>query len=150
MEREYCWFLLGICGLLSQLGGTFWKSYRREFIALAMGVAWCVFQGFTWNIFLFIIAQDIAFRLPFTLKGDGVPGNALNWLWLPLWGILICSPVLILNWHVWPATAILGLILALMGALSNIKATARYFQWKFVEFFIGSCPSIVMCYAITL
>lgn len=150
MKTEYCWFLLGITGLLSQLGGTCCKSYRREFVSLAMAGTWIMFQGFTWNVLLFAVSQDIAFRMPFTKFGDSIPNDWRNWLWLPLWGVFICGQVLILNWHVWPATMICGALLALLGVLSNIKATARFFQWKMVEMAEGLLPAVVLCYAITL
>lgn len=150
MELEYCWFVLGLTGLLSQLGGTFWKSWRREFIALSLAVTWVIFQGFTWWILLYVILQDAAFRMPFTLHGNSIHANGLNLVWLPIWAVFICGSPLLLNWSIWPAVLVLSLILALFGVLSNIKATERFFQWKLVEFFIGVLPAIAMCLGITL
>lgn len=150
MNIEIIWFLVPICGLLSQIGGTWAKWVRRYLIPVLMGVMVFMFKGFTWNIFPMVLAQFAVFTLPFTLKGDGIPENPINWLWLPIWGVLLCSPPLILNWHVWPATVILGLFMAVLGALSNVKTVANWFQWKLVEAFEGIFPAIILCLSVSL
>lgn len=152
MKLEMIWLLVPLCGLLSQLGGSDYapKAVRRYGIPILMALAVWYFKGFMWNIIPMAITQWAAFCLPFTLIGDGVPKHAVNWLWLPVWGVLICCSGLWINIAVWPATLILGAILGMFGALSNIKATAKWFQWKYVEFVEGCVPAIALCFAVTL
>ena len=152
MNLEMIWLIVPICALLSQLGGSDYapKSLRRIAIPVLMALAAWYFAGFTWNIIPMAIMQYGAFTLPFTLIGDGVPKHKRNWAWLPVWGVLVCSPSLWINLSVWPAVGVLGLFLGLLGALSNIPATAKYFQWKFVEMFIAGCPATVLCLALTI
>ena len=152
MKLEIIWLIVPICAFLSQLGGSDYapKSLRRIAVPALMAIAAWYFAGFTWNIIPMAIMQWGAFTLPFTLIGDGVPGKAVNWLWLPLWGVLVCSPSLWLNLSVWPAVGVLGLVLGLLGALSNIKATAKYFQWKFIEMFISGCPAACLALSLTI
>ena len=150
MKTEMIWLLVPICGFLSQLGGSDYapKAVRRFGIPIFMGIAVWYFYGFTCNIIPMLLTQWGAFCLPFTLIGDGVPGRWQNWAWLPLWGVLICCSPVWINSFVWPAVGVLGAILGLFGALSNIKATAKWFPWKFCEVMIGACPAVVLCFAV--
>lgn len=152
MNLEMVWLIVPISGLLSQLGGSDYapKAFRRIGIPLLMALAVWYFKGLSWQIFAMAITQYGAFTLPFTLIGDGVPQHPMNWAWLPLWGVLLCSAPLWLSLDVWPAVVVLGFILGLFGALSNIKITAKWFQWKLVEFFQGCAPAVVLCFALTL
>jgi hypothetical protein len=152
MKLEMIWLLVPLTGIASQLGGSdnIPKAVRRIGIPLLMALAVTVFKGWSWWIIPMILTQWGSFCLPFTLIGDGVPKHPLNWVWVPLWGILICISPLWLHPNVWLATGLLGVFLGILGILSNIKATARYFQWKLVEFAIGAFPAISLCYAITL
>ena len=149
-DLELIWLLVPLAGLLSQIGGTWWKGARRFIVPLLLGASAWIFGGFSWLIIPMVIAQFAVFTMPFTLKGNGIKEHWFNWLWVPLWSVLLCSPPLILNYHVWPATLILGAILAILCILSNLKATERWFQWKLCEFMIGACPATVLCFAITL
>jgi len=152
MNLEMIWLIVPIAGLLSQLGGSDYapKAVRRFGIPILMAVAACYFAGFSWWIVPMVVTQWAVFTLPFTLIGDGVPQHPMNWGWLPLWGVLLCSSPLWLSLSVWPAVAILGAVLGMFGALSNVKTTAKWFQWKFVEFIKGCAPAIVLCFAVTL
>lgn len=150
MNPELIWMLVPLAALLSQIGGTWFKWARRILIPLLFLAAAWIFKGFSWLLIPLALAQFGAFTLPFTLKGNGIPEYWFNWLWVPLWAILICTPPLILNWHVWPATVICGLFLGLICTLSNIAIMAKWFQWKLCELFIGACPAVVLCFAVTL
>lgn len=150
MKTELCWMLLPVTGLLSQIGGTWWKAARRLLIPLAMGLTYVLFAGWSWLLLPMVLLQWGAFSLPVTKFGNSIPGDKRNWLWLPLWGLLIASPSLVLNVSVWPAALTLGLFLAILVVLSNIRTTAHYFQWKAVELVEGLVPATVLCLAITL
>jgi hypothetical protein len=151
MTQELCWLIVPVCGLLSQMGGTWNKAFRRYGIPILMAVTWCVFMGFDWRVLLMALLQWGAYCLPITLKGDSVNGNGLlNWLWLPVLGILICSSPLVMDTVAWPATVIFGLTYGIFCALSNTPATAKWFQWKFVELFSGMFPAAVLCFTLTL
>ena len=150
MNKELAWMLLGPIGLLSQFGGTWWKSYRRHIIPV-MSVAWAwFFVGFFKEYIPMAIHLALGFTNPITKFGDSIPNDWRNWLWLPFWGVFVCSSALWLNWHYWPVCLICGLLLATLVALSNIKATARWFPWKMVELFEGILPIMPLCYFITL
>lgn len=151
MKTELCWMVVPITGLLSQIGGTWWKASRRFLIPIIMATTWVVFAGWSWAVPAMMVCQWGAFTLPVTLKGDSVPNNGwFNWVWLYIKGILTSLSPLVFNLDLWPITVILGLTYGLMVTLSNIPATAKYFQWKLVELFHGMFPLIVLCFAITL
>jgi len=151
MNQELCWMVLPITGILSQIGGTWFKWARRYVIpVVAAGMVWYFTGHFYWQLIPMMLGMYGAFCLPVTLKGDGIPEHWLNWLWLPLWGILICSGVLWLHLGYWLISLTFGLFLAILVALSNVPACAKFFQWKMVEFFEGVLPLIPLCYFITL
>lgn len=151
MNKELVWMALPITGLLSQIGGTWWKGARRFIIpVLSVGLLW-LFTGYVeWAVIFMAIHLWAAYSLPITKFGDSIPNDWRNWLWLPFWGVFLCSSVLWLNWHYWPSCVITGLIMAILVVLSNIKQTAQWFQWKWIEMFIGMLPLFPLCFLITL
>jgi len=151
MENELCWMVLPVAGLLSQMGGKWWKAYRRYFIPIiAVATGWISTGNFYFGWIFMMLHLWGAFSLPITLKGDSIPEHTINQLWLPVWGVLLCSSVLWLNIHYWLIAVICGLLLAILVFLSNIPTTAKYFQWKFVELFGGILPLVPLCFLITL
>ena len=150
MDKEFCWMILGITGLLSQIGGT-WAKWARRYIIpiLIAGMAW-YYIGFQWKLIPMMLMMYGVFCLPITLKGNGIPDHWVNWIWIPMWAILLCSSVLWLNIYYWECSIICGILLSTMVILSNINLTQKYFQWKMVEFFEGVFPIIPICYLITL
>ena len=151
LSTEMCWLVLPIVGLLSQLGGTFWKGYKRFIIPIvAVVTAWLFIGHFYWGFIPMALHLWGAFCLPVTLKGDSIPKHLVNQLYLPIWGILLCSSALWLNIHYWLVAVICGLLLAILVFLSNMPKTAKYFQWKYCEMFIGMLPLIPLMYVITL
>lgn len=152
MSLEMIWLLVPICGLLSQLGGSDYapKAIRRFGIPLAMVVAILLFHGWTWWVLPMLLTQWGAYTLPFTLVGDSVPGKAINWLWLPIWGILLCVSSLWITLLIWPGVLAVGLLVGLLGAASNLPWYSRWMQWKLVELFIGAGPAICTCWSLTI
>lgn len=150
MTSEIIWMTIPIAALLSQIGGTWFKLARRLGIPLLLVGSWCYFVGMDFLIFLFGIALFGAYCLPFTLIGDDVGNNPINWLWLPVKGMLLCSPCLILDPSYWPGVIIGGLIFGAISACSNLKKTLKFFQWKFVEMFHGAIPATIYCLIATL
>lgn len=142
--------MLPVAAILSQLGGTFLKALRRIVIPLLFLVAIVYFKGFSWLIIPAVLAQFGVFTLPFTFKGNGIPEHWFNWIWVFIWGVLICAPAMFLNLAVWPAVLVCGLFLGLICALSNIAIVAKWFPWKLCEAFIGICPAICLCFATSL
>jgi hypothetical protein len=149
MNIEMIWLSAPIAGLLSQIGGTCWKLARRLLIAIMLAGSYLYFFGFSWLIILFIILQCAVYTLPFTLTGDSVD-KPIDWIWIPVKGILMSSPSLILNPSIWVIMIICAFIWAILAILSNVKKTARYFPWKMVEIFHGMMPAICFCYAVTI
>jgi hypothetical protein len=150
MNKEMVFLIIPVCGFLSQLGGSDYapKSFRRLGIPIVMGLAVWYFQGVSVNILLMMITQYGAYTLPFTLIGDGVPQNKLNWLWIWIWSILVSASALWVNASVWPAVLIIGAILAVFCTLSNIPQTAGYFPWKLCEMVLGAAPAVVLSFAV--
>ncbi len=150
MNLELCWFSLPLCAILSQIGGTWWKGARRFGIPLAMLVTYVTFVGWNWLLIPMALLQFGVFTFPVTLKGDSIPdGGFINWAWLPVLYILTSLPPVLLLPRLWFVSVILGCIMALLTTLSNVQSTAKYFQWKAVEFFHGVMPAIVLCLTIT-
>lgn len=152
MKLEMIWIIIGICGFLSQLGGSDYapKMLRRIIISLVMFLAIWYFKGFSWVLIPLAVTQWAVYTLPFTLIGNGIPEHWFNWVWVWIWGVLLCVSSLWLNVAVWPAVLICGLVLGLLAILSNVKAVANWFQWKLIEFFIGVCPAICVCLSVTI
>ena len=152
MKLEMIYLIIPICAFLSQLGGSDYapKAFRRFGIPLVMGAAVWYFAGWSWMIPLMMVTQWGASTLPFTLKGDGIPEHTINWYWIWLWAWLKGVSVLWISLSIWPAILICGGILALCATLSNVKATSKYFQWKFVEMGHGAVPSICLALSLTI
>jgi len=153
MNNEMCWLVLPIVGLLSQLGGSPYvgKWIRRYGIPIiAVATAWIFTGHFYYGFIPMALHLYGAFCLPVTLKGDSIPKHLVNQLYLPIWGIILCSSALWLNTSYWLVAVICGLLLAILVFLSNIPKTAKYFQWKYCEMFIGMLPLIPLMYVITL
>jgi len=151
MNNEMCWLVLPIVGLLSQLGGTFWKGYKRFIIPIvAVATAWMFIGHFYYGFIPMMLHLWLGFTLPITLKGNSIPEYTINKLWIPLWAIFLCSSALWLNTIYWLVAVICGLLLAILVFLSNMPKTAKYFQWKGVELFEGIFSLIPLMYVITL
>lgn len=152
MNLEMIWLIVPICAFLSQLGGSDYapKALRRICIGIVIIAAVWYFKGLSWQVFMTALTQFGAFTLPFTLIGDGIPDHWFNWIWIWIWGILICVSALWLNLAVYPAILVCGISLGIMALLSNIPKTAKWFQWKMIEFFVGSFPAICVCLALTI
>ena len=147
---EVCWLSLPIVGMLSQIGGTWWKAARRYGIPLiAVGMMW-MFTGFDLRLIPMGLHMFAAFCMPVTKFGDSIPGDWRNWVWIQVWGALLCTPVIWLSMQYLVPALVCGALLTTMVALSNIKCTAKWFQWKFVELFEGILPLVPLCYLITL
>ena len=142
MKSELLWLSLPIIGLLSQLGGTFNKLYRRIGIPTTLVILYLIAQTFDFSHFLwlrYIIVWLWAFfcsTLPFTLIGNSIKEHWLNWIWVWVLGLLNGAIVLVLNYKLFYLILIPVLVYGTTITLSNIKVTAKYFQWKFVEFII--------------
>ena len=136
INRELVWLLLPLVGLLSQLGGTYNKLFRRIVVPLVITLAAALFLGWTWwwpVLFLCIFGVS---TLPFTLSGNSLYDKWYNWVWIWVLGYLYGLPSLFLSKYGALYALIPMVITGIAGTLSNIKATAPYFQWKFCEFII--------------
>ena len=138
-KTEYLWFALPLCGLLSQLGGTFKKQYRRLGIPTLLTLCFIYAQNFDLSHFLWLryilvwIWLFFCSTLPFTLIGDGIPKHWFNWIWVWILGLLNGLIILVINIKLFYLMFIPFIIYGVFISLSNIKYTARFFQWKFVE-----------------
>jgi hypothetical protein len=150
LNSELCWLVLPLTALLSQIGGTWQKAFRRYGIPIAMVITYVLFAGWNWWLIPMALFQFGVYTLPVTLKGDSIKGNGwINWAWLPVKYILVACPPLFLQPELWFGSVLLGLLMATMVILSNMEGTAKYFQWKMIEAFHGMTPVIILCLAIT-
>lgn len=149
LDREWVWILLNApVTLLWQLGGTVKKQFRRIGVPLVITLAAWLFLGWSWWWLALAAAYFGVTTLPFTLIGDGVPEHWFNWIWIWILGALYGAPAIIIG--IVTAQIILSLWLLLVpmvavgvwGTLSNVKATAKYFTWKFCEGIFGFATSI--------
>ena len=141
MTKEMIWFALPVIALLSQLGGTFKKQYRRIGIPSLLTAVYLLYYGWSWWLPLLWLSAFLPTTMPFTLLGDGVPSHWFNWVWIWIWASMytLCPITVCLmkgGWVGYLFSSILPIIvLGLMGTLSNVKATANLFPWKLVEGF---------------
>ena len=151
MDRELVWLILPVVGLLSQLGGTFNKIIRRLGVPTIITLAYLTFLGWSWWLpVLFIAVYGVA-TMPFTLVGEGLGASWINYLWIWVSGYLLGLPCVLiaptasqgLLWAIVPC-----LVQGIFGTLSNVKATAKYFPWKCVEFSVWA--SMAYCYALAI
>ena len=148
MNREVVWLLCPLVGLLSQLGGTYNKSFRRIGVPLIITVANLLFLGFSWWLPLLLISIFAVATLPFTLIGDALDKSWVNYIWIWLAGYLLGLPSLLISRHGWIYALVPCITQGIIGTLSNVKVTAKYFPWKFCEFIIWA--SMAYCYALSI
>ena len=144
MNLELVWLICPIVGILSQLGGTFNKLYRRLGVPTVITLSALLFLGWSWWLPVLFLSIFGVTTLPFTLCN-----NWFQWVWIWIAGYLLGLPcVFISGWN--------GLIYALVpclaqgicGSLSNIPVTAKYFTWKFCEYIIWAM--MAYSYAISI
>ena len=139
MSKEWVWFALPIIMLLSQLGGTFKKQYRRIGIPSLITLVALIFSGWSWWLGLVWVGIFIATTLPFTLIGDSIHSSWINWVWVWVWQGIIClsASALILaygNASLYLYGSIMPFIVGgIVATLSNIKSKANFFPWKLCE-----------------
>lgn len=148
MNRELVWLMLPVVGFLSQIGGTYNKLFRRLGVPLIITMSSFLLFGFSWWLpALFLTIFGVA-CLPFTLIGDSLQASWVNWVWIWVSGYLLGLPSLFLSDSGWLYAFVPCVVQGICGTLSNIQATAKYFQWKFCEFIIWA--SMAYCYALAL
>ena len=148
MNLELVWLICPIVALLSQLGGTYNKSYRRWGVPSVITIAALSFLGFSWWLPVLFLSIFVASTLPFTLIGDGLKASWLNWVWIWVAGYLLGLPSLILDRHGWLYAFVPSVVQGVIGTLSNLKATEKSFPWKFCEGIIWF--SMAYCYALSI
>ena len=136
---ELIWLLCPLSGILSIIGGWKKKSVRRIGIPCLVTITALVFCGWSWYLPLLWVSIFAFTTLPFTLIGDSIPENWINWLWvvvysalMPLTGIFSALAYGNLTLFLW-ACLVAYIVILPCFILSNVKATARLFTWKFVE-----------------
>lgn len=138
--------IIAICAILNRLGGSKNKNFRRLGIGIALA-AYGLLNGVVWYYALLCILTSQLFRLPITLRGDSIPRYWYNWLWLPVVGFaygMVPAPLSAPNLKfAFLSSAAFSFFFSLTVALSNIRATARYFKWQYVEYFYGACVGII-------
>ena len=151
--RELAYMQVPIAALLSQIGGTWNKLFRRIAIPTLFTISSIGFLGFHWPILLLWPAFFGVASLPFTFKGDKLSDNWFNWIWVVIMGVLswlaslpvvFIEPTVFTNYIFLGAWTLVGF--SLVGILSNIKATAKFFEWKLCEaLFWGSMGIVLSC-----
>ena len=145
---EHIWFIVPLCGLLWQLGGTFNRWYRRAGVPCVIFI-WCLLFGASWlSALLSSILLYTVTTLPFTIRKDGEVKGWYSYAWMFVLGLLYALPSQVLQLSL--STALIGCILVgSLGTLSNHRVTRRYVQWKFFEFCAGSFVAYSFCMALS-
>jgi len=121
-----------VCGLLSQIGGTWWKPARRIGVPITLCLTITLAGISVPRAILSAVFLGIAATLPFTL-GKGDIRKWWQFAWIFVAGYLLGLPSALIH----PSGALLALVPCLaqgiLGTLSNLPATAKFFQWKMVE-----------------
>lgn len=120
------------------IGGWRWKWIRRELTPAIWGLLLLV-SGFTlWKVLLFIILQDLTFRLPY---GEKTP------YWVKtIVGISYAMPSLLFGLSFWQL--VVPVVFISYFALSNWKPTASTFSWKICEGTVGFQIGIIVAHLI--
>lgn len=144
-DNETVWLLVPAMGLFRIIAGTWNKPAARFLSPLLLALAVYFLSGWSWWI-LAVIAGSLAVgSLPVTLIGNSIPGNWVNWVWVWVYGGIKGLPSVAVALAVGQQIT-LALLLCLVPmlvhglviTLSNLKATKRFFPWKFCEFCMGS------------
>lgn len=154
INRELIWFLFPVIAILWQAGGTWNKDLRRLIIPHVLTLATILFCGFSMLTIVQFVAILTILRLPFTLFGNSIHSHWFNWVWIWISGALLGLTALPLGIQL--NSVVYTLVLAMIpcfvqgicGTLSNIKCTARFFKWKFVEGMIGMAFALPYCFLI--
>ncbi len=121
------------------LGGYKQKNWRRLGVPISLLAFSVCFGLFSWRVLLSCSLLAIVLRLPFTLFGDDIHSNWLNWLWIWVSGAFLGCPVISLGFDISALLSILVpcIVQGVVGTLSNIPKTAKFFPWKACEAAIG-------------
>jgi len=145
---ELVWFIVPIGGLFRMIGGTWNKVVGRFLAPVLPVVAYLLLVGFSWWLVAIYLAYLLINTLPFTLVGDSVRDNWINWVWIWILGYLngIAAMTIGIPLSLITTTIFLAFIpmvtYGISGTLSNVKSTASYFPWKLCEFLFGSSAMI--------
>jgi hypothetical protein len=133
-------------GYLWRRGGKENKDWRRYGIPVLHTVALFIFEGFSiwWPVLA--VLWHFAFRAPFTLVGDDIRDDDINWFWIPVWALLITGPGLFVNLNLWTLVAWLtaSAVIAACAILSNLKETRYIFTWDRCEWVFGCAVAFVV------
>ena len=139
MSKEIIWFIAPLCGLLSQIGGTWKKQFRRIGIPSLVTLTALLFCGWSWWLVALWVSMFSFTTLPFTLIGDSIHNNWFNWAWIAIYSLLMVASGIFsalaygnLPLFLW-SCLVAYIVIVPCFVLSNVKATARLFPWKYVE-----------------
>lgn len=154
-SREVVYFLIPLGGLLSQIGGTWNKAYRRFALPLMTTVCIVGLLGSVQQIGLTAgITGGLLYWLasmPFTFIGDSLRDHWFNYVWAGILGLLgwqASLPLAIVSSHVvdWLLLGIWPVVVwPLFGILSNVKGSAKFFEWKLDEAFMWMATLVPIC-----
>lgn len=149
MRKELSFFALPVCSILWAAGGTWDTDIRRIGVPLLLLAVILAFKGFKWRYLGYALTMALVLRLPFTLFGDGVQGNILNWIWLWALGYLLGIPSVFLlgTFAFWISLAPMS-AQGLFGTLSNIPLFQHAIVHKLVECITGFWAGFPMVYYI--
>lgn len=148
MNRELVWLMLPLVGLLSQLGGTYNKLYRRLGVPSVITLATWLFLGWSWWWPVLFLSVFAVATLPFTFKGSGLWDYWFNPIWIWILGYLYGLPSILISSSGALYAFVPMVVCGVVGTLSNVRATSKYFPWKFCEFIIWA--AMAYCYALSI
>ena len=159
LTGEHIWFALPVVALLSQLGGTYKKQYRRIGIPAVMCLVAFLAHGWSWWLLLAFLSVFTVTTLPFTLIGDGIWENWLNVPWIIVWAFLLGFsgfPFVLMAGYGWSlflfAQILSTLMIVTFCVLSNVRVVSKYFPWKLCEAIawgMAMYPSLLLLQSVT-
>lgn len=142
-DNETVWLLLPSLGLMRIIAGTWNKAAARFLSPLLPALALVMLYGWSWWAPAIYLGYLVVGTLPVTLIGNSIPGNWVNWVWVWTYGGIKGLPSILVavalgQNFLWGLLALVPMLVhGLFITLSNVKATSKFFPWKFCEFVMG-------------
>lgn len=138
----------GVCipvfGYLWRLGGSKHKAWRRFAIPIIATVL-ALLDSFSWFVVVAGFLHHLILRLPFTLKGDSLDADDINWFWVPVWSGLISAPMFLHAFNGWVLSAwlVATTVTFTCASFSNLDPENEVFHWDNCERAFGAMTGLV-------
>ena len=131
------------CSYLWRLGGSRNKDYRRYGIPILLTIIGLLAHFSIW-IILAGVLHHLILRLPFTLKGNDIDDDDINWFWVMPWAGLISFPAFLHSFNGWVFSAwlVATVVISAFAYLSNFDETRGIIKWNTCEIVFGAACAL--------